>query len=377
MKCPKIIYFITEDWYFCSHRLPLAVAALDAGYDVAVVTHVNDHGDAIRQAGIRLIPFKISRRSMNIFSELAMFVRLIVLYRKERPDIVHHVAMKPVLYGSLAARFTGVPFVVNALAGLGYIYSSEQPLARVLRPAIGCALKGLMNGRGSCLILQNQDDRALFIRKHLINEERIRLIRGSGVDTAVFSPTPEPSGIPVVLLASRMLWDKGIKEFVESARQLRAHGVRAQFVLVGDTDPQNPAAIPKEQLTAWHSEGAIEWWGRRTDMPVVFSQSHIICLPSYYGEGVPKVLIEAAACGRPIVTTSTSGCREIVKNGKNGLLVPARSTGELADAIQRLIENPELRQKMGARGRDIATNEFTVAKVVSDTMRVYGELLKK
>lgn len=376
MSHPKLLYFVTEDWYFCSHRLPLALAAQDAGYDVAVVTHVNEHGEAIRRAGIRLIPFSLSRRGMNPLSELAVLVRLIVLYRKEKPDLVHHVAMKPVVYGSFAARLSGVPRVVNALAGLGYVFTSDQPKARLLRPVIGSAFRGILNSCRSRLILQNQDDRAMFIRKRFINEERIRLIRGSGVDTAVFSPTPEPSGIPVVMLVSRMLWDKGIKEFVEAARQLKTRGVDARFVLVGDTDPHNPSAIPNEQLTAWHAEGVIEWWGRHDDMLVVLAQAHIVCLPSYR-EGLPKVLLEAASCGRPIVTTDTPGCREVVRNGENGLLVPVRNTVELAGAIQRLIASPELRQKMGARGREIVVSEFAIEKVISETLTVYEELLKQ
>lgn len=376
MSHPKLLYFITEDWYFCSHRLPLALAAQDAGYDVAVVTHVNEHGEAIRRAGIRLIPFNLSRRGMNLLSEVAMLTRLIVLYRKEKPDLVHHVAMKPVLYGSLAARLSGVPRVVNALAGLGYVFTSDEPKARLLRLVIGGAFRGILNIRRSRLILQNQDDRAMFIRKRFINGEKIRLIRGSGVDTDVFSPSPEPSDIPVVMLASRILWDKGIKEFVEAARRLKARGIDARFVLVGDPDPHNPLAIQKEQLTTWQEEEVIEWWGWRDDMSAVLAQSHIVCLPSYR-EGLPKVLLEAAASGRPIVTTNTPGCREIVKNGENGLLVPVFSTAELADALQLLIEKPELRKKMGTKGREIAMNEFTVAKVVLETMKVYGELLNQ
>ncbi len=376
MSRPKLLYFITEDWYFCSHRLPLALAAQGAGYDVAVVTNVNEHGEAIRQAGIRLIPLNLSRRGMNPLSELAMLVRLIVLYRKEEPDLVHHVAMKPVIYGSLAARLSGVPRVVNALAGLGYVFTSDQLTASLLRPVIGSAFKRLLNSRSTCLILQNNDDRAMFIRRRFINDARIRLIRGSGVDTAVFSPTPEPPGIPVVMLSSRMLWDKGIKEFVEAARQLKARGAEARFVLVGDTDTHNPTAISNEQLIAWHTEGVIEWWGLRDDMPAVLAQANIVCLPSYR-EGLPKVLLEAASCGRPIVTTDTPGCREVVRNGENGLLIPVRSTLELADAIQNLIANPELRQKMGLRGREIVMSEFAVEKVVSETMAVYEELLKQ
>lgn len=375
MSRPKLIYFITEDWYFCSHRLPLALAAQDAGYDVAVVTHVNEYGEAIRRAGIRLISLNLSRRGMSLLPELAVVARLTALYRKEKPDIVHHVAMKPVLYGSLAARLSGVPYVVNALAGMGYVFTSGQLMARLLRPAIGRAFRVLLNSKRSCLILQNKDDRDVFIRKRFINGDRIRLIRGSGVDTAVFPPIPEPAGIPIVILASRMLRDKGIIEFVEAARQLKARGVDARFVLVGDTDLHNPTAIQKEQLTAWQEEGVVEWWGRCDDMPMVLAQAHIVCLPSYR-EGLPKVLLEAASCGRPIVTTDTNGCREIVRNGENGLLVPVRSTVELANAIQSLIENKELRQKMGIRGREIVVSEFAIEKVVAETLAVYRDLLE-
>lgn len=376
MTRPKLLYFITEDWYFCSHRLPLALAAQNAGYDVAVVTRVNEHGESIRQAGIRLIPLNLSRQSMNPLSEIAVLARLAVIYRKERPDLVHHVAMKPVLYGTLAARLTGVPHVVNALAGMGYVFSSDQPMAGILRPAIGKAFRMLLSSGRSRLILQNKDDYAMFVRNRFINGERIRLIRGSGVDTAVFSPAPEPAGIPVVMLAARMLWDKGIKEFVEAARQLKTRGINARFVLVGDTDQHNPSAILKEQLTAWQEEVVIEWWGRCDDMAAVLAQAHIVCLPSYR-EGLPKVLLEAASCGRPIVATDTPGCREIVRNGENGLLVPVRSTVELSDAIQSMIENQELRPKMGARGREIVVSEFAIEKVISETMTVYKDLLKQ
>ncbi len=216
----------------------------------------------------------------------------------------------------------------------------------------------------------------MFIRERFINEEKIRLIRGSGVDTADFPASPESSGIPVVMLASRMLWDKGVKEFVEAARQLKACGVHARFVLVGDTDTHNPTAITNEQLTAWHKEGVIEWWGRREDMPAVLAQANIVCLPSYR-EGLPKVLLEAASCGRPIVTTDVPGCREIMHNGENGFLVPVRSTLELADALQVLIKNPELRKKMGLKGREIVIGEFAVEKVISETLAVYRELLNQ
>lgn len=375
MSPPKLLYFITEDWYFRSHRLPLALAAQEAGYDVVVVTQVGEYGEAIQREGLRLIPFNLSRRGMNVLTEMKVLARLIAVYRKEKPDLVHQVAMKPVLYGSLAARLTGVPCVVNALAGMGFVFTSTRPMARLLRPFIGLAFRRLLNNRRSRLILQNQEDRALFIRKGIISEERIRLIRGSGVDTKVFYPTGERSGIPLVVLASRMLWDKGIKEFVEAARDLKNRGLDFRAALVGDTDSYNPSAIPQKQLAAWHAEGIVEWWGRRDDMPTVLAQSDIVCLPSYR-EGLPKVLLEAASCGRPLVATDTAGCREIVRHEENGLLVPVRKSKELAEALERLIRNPELRKKMGARGREIAVNEFAVERIVSETMAVYKELVK-
>lgn len=373
MQSPKLLYFVTEDWYFCSHRLPLAVAAKSAGYDVSLVTHVNAHGEVIRKAGIRLIPFDLSRRGMNPLSELAVLARLIKVYRKEKPDILHHVAMKPVLYGSLAARFSGVPCVVNALAGLGYIFTSDAPKARCLRPIVASAFKSLLNRKKTRLILQNDDDRKLFICNHFINAEKTKLIRGSGVDTEVFSLSPEPTGIPVVMLASRMLLDKGIVEFVEAARQFKGGGIEARFVLVGDTDVHNPSAIPNGQLAFWQSEGLIEWWGRCENMPAVLQQANVVCLPSYR-EGLPKVLLEAASSGRAIVTTDVPGCREVVRNGENGFLVPLHSVAELADALQKLIGNKTLRHKMGVRGREIVVNEFSIEKVIKETLSAYDEL---
>ncbi|NLD37452.1 MAG: glycosyltransferase family 4 protein [Desulfatiglans sp.] len=375
MRRFKLIFFVTEDWYFYSHRLPLAIAAKDAGYDVSVITHVNKHGELIRQAGIRLIPFDLSRRGMNLVSELSVIKRLIKIYREEMPDILHHVAMKPVIYGSFAARFAGVSNVVNAFAGLGYIFTSTDLKARLLRAVMGLSLRWLINRKKSRLILQNQDDSELLIGKGFINKERVRLIKGSGVDINIYSPTKEPDGAPLVILASRMLWAKGIKEFVEAARYLKSRGVIARFALIGDSDMHNPSSISVDQLSDWDSEGVVEWWGHKSDMPNVISKSNIVCLPSFYGEGIPKVLIEAASCGRAIVTTNTPGCKEIVIDGENGLLVPIRNPEKLADAIGTLIANNGLRKKMGENGRKLVENNFSLKIVIEKTMEVYKELL--
>lgn len=367
----KLLFFVTEDWYFVSHRLPLAIAAREVGYEVTVVTRVAEHGNAIREAGLKLIPIELSRRGKNPILELMLIYHLTALYRCEKPDIVHHVAMKPVLYGSLAARFAGVPHVVNALAGLGWLFTSHSRLASVLGRGVRFALEWLLN-RGT-VIVQNPDD-LQWLADIGIEQSRTQLIRGSGVDVNRFAPTPEAEGAPVVVLASRMLWDKGVGEFVAAARDLKRQGIIARFVLVGDPDPANPASISQVLLDDWKKEGAIEWWGRRDDMPQVFAQSSIVCLPSYR-EGLPKVLLEAAACGRAIITADVPGCREVVRDGDNGLLVPVRNVAALADAMTRLLTNATLRQRMGERGRQRVVGKFSQERIIDQTLAVYRGLL--
>jgi len=370
----RILYFVTEDWYFCSHRLPLAIAAKDAGYEVSVVTRVQSHGDLIKAAGLKLIPLELSRRGINPLSELQVISRLVSIYKAERPDIVHHVALKPVLYGSIAARLSKVPFVVNALAGLGFLFSSKTFKAKAARPFFMVFFKFLLNRSGSRVILQNTDDVAVLCDSGVLNKERVALIRGSGVDTIEYMAEPEIDGEPIVILASRLLWDKGVGEFVEAARVLKKSGVRARFALLGEVDPENPGSISEEQLHSWDDEGVVELWGKKDNMPKVFSQIHIVCLPSFYGEGVPKVLIEAASCGKPIVTTNAPGCRDIVHDGVNGILVPLRNSFAVADALKSLIENPDLRKRMGEKGRALVESDFSLKKVNSETLALYKEM---
>jgi len=376
MQKLSLIFFVTEDWYFCSHRFHLALAAKKAGFDVSVITHVNAHAEQIESAGIKLIPLELSRRGINPLSEFRVLYQLILIYRVERPNIVHNVALKPVLYGGLAACFANIPCVVNALPGLGIIFSSQLLKVRLLRPMVTFLFRLLLNRRNSRVILQNPDDVRLMCSNRIVTQKQIVLIRGSGVDTRQFIVHPEQAGVPVVTLASRLLWDKGVGEFVEAAKKLRLQGIVAKFVLVGRGDKENPAAISEKQLKIWHEEGNVEWWGQRDDMPKVMAQSHIICLPSYYGEGVPKVLIEAASSGRPIVTTDSPGCREIVQDGKNGFLVPLRNVEILVKMLKVLIESPSLRKKMGEYGRALVEKGFTLKKVNGETIAVYKELAK-
>jgi glycosyltransferase involved in cell wall biosynthesis len=372
----KLLFLVTEDWYFFSHRLPIARAARDAGCEVIVATRVGTHGDAITREGFRLIPLKMRRRNKNPLREVAAVLEITTIYRRERPDLVHHVAMKPVLYGSLAARLTGVPAVVNALAGLGFVFSSDRWKAKLLRPWIRTAFRLLfMKGCGK-VILQNPDDQRLLTESGVLSADRTVLIRGSGVDISYFRPFPEQvEGPTVVTLVARMLLDKGVVEFVEAVRLLKRQGLSFRAVLVGAPDPENPASISENQMLTWQSEGIIEWWGQRSDIPTVWAQSHIAVLPTTYGEGVPKSLLEAAACARPIIATDVPGCREIVRHEKNGLLVPVRDPAALAHAIERLITNRALRQKMGEEGRQLVQHEFSESIVVNKTLDLYRSIL--
>ena len=368
---PKILFVVTEDWYFVSHRLPLAIAAAKMGYSVAVAARVSKHADLIRKSGIRLIPFELSRRVGNPLLE---FLALIRLYRREKPDVVHHVALKPVLLGSLAVWFAGLPAQVNAVTGLGWLFISKSYIAGLVSPVVRWILGRLLSAPRCRVIVQNPED-AVLLGQAGVPESHLRIIQGAGVDTTLFSPAPETPMPICVVLASRILWDKGVGEFVEAARYVKQAGIKARFILAGDPDPDNPASVKKIRLDDWQKENVVEWWGHRDDMVTVFHSAHVVCLPSYR-EGLPKVLIEAAACGRPIVATDVPGCREVVRNCENGLLVPARDAKALSDALIRLIGNSELRTQMGERGREIVLAEFSSELVISKTLEIYKELTK-
>lgn len=373
---PKILFLITEDWYFCSHRLPLAVAAIKAGYEVSVATRVTNHRAVIEEAGIRVIPLQRMRRSsLNALRELAAVSELLSIFRNERPDLVHQVALKPVLYGSLVANLTGIRAKVNALGGLGFVFSSNRLFARLIRPLLLRFFRFIFNDENGRLILQNDNDFELLTTRAGVDRQRVRLIRSAGVDLEHYAATEIPNGVPVVMLASRMLWDKGVGEFVSAAKVLKEQGIDARFVLVGEPDPDNPSSVALEQLQKWSDSGVVEWWGHRDDMPEVLSQACVVCLPSYYGEGVPKVMIEAMACARSVVTTDMPGCRDVVSSGKNGLLVKPRDVDDLAFALKRLLLDRMRCRELGIAGRQIAEDEYALSRVVKETLAVYKELL--
>ena len=326
-----------------------------------------------RAEGIRVLPVPVKRGRVSPLTDLRTIAALWRLYRAERPDVVHHVAMKPVLYGAIAARLTGVPAAVGALTGLGYVFSSRDIRARLLRPLLRRALRWALNGRRSICLTQNPDD-AAFVAGLGVDRRRIVVIPGSGVDTVRFAPSPEPDGPVRATLVSRMLWDKGVGEFVEAARVARARNPALRFTLIGAPDEDNPAAVPVAKLEAWRAEGVVDWQGRRDDIPTVWKDSHIAVVPSYR-EGLPKTLLDAASCGRPIVAADVPGSREIARDGESALLVPPRDPAALAAAILRLADDLALRARLGAGGRRLVEREFSEERIAAATLALWRRLL--
>lgn len=364
---------MTEDWYFVSHRLELAIAAREAGYDVAVASRVDRHGERITAAGLKLYPVSFNRGGLNPLEEMRTLAEIGRIYRLEKPDIVHHVALKPVIYGSLVAKWLGIRGTVNALGGLGFVFSSTTARARMMRGIIRPLLRFVLRGKHSLLIVQNRGNRDHLVGEGVVELESTRLIRGVGVDPAAYRQVGEETERPLVILPARLLREKGVCEFVEAARSLRKKGVKARFALVGKPDPANPASLTQAEVDRWASEGIVEYWGWQDDMPSVFAAAQIVCLPSYH-EGLPKSLLEAAASGCAIVASDIPGCREIVTPGETGWLAPVRDAGGLAAALEQAIERPDLRARFGTSARNIVERDFSVARLAEQTIALYREL---
>jgi glycosyltransferase involved in cell wall biosynthesis len=365
-----LLFLVSEDWYFCSHRLPIARAARDAGWRVVVATRVREHGAHIEAEGFELRPIGMRRRGVAPWRECAAVLELVRLYRRERPAICHHVAIKPVLYGTLAALLAGVPRVVNAIAGLGFVFSSDSVHARVLRWPVRLAYRMLLRPARVQVIVQNAHD-ARAVAALQVARERIVTIPGSGVDLVRFAPSEEPTGPVVVAMVSRMLADKGVVELVEAARQVKAALPQVQVLLIGPPDPDNPASVPEAQLRAWSGQGVVRWCPGTDDVPAVWARSHIAVLPSYR-EGLPKSLLEAAACGRAIIASDVPGCSDVVVHGETGLLVPPRDAAALARAIARLAGDPALRRRLGDAARARVERLFAEPQVIAQTLALYG-----
>lgn len=373
MAC-KILYLVSEDWYFVSHRLPMARAARSAGYEVHVATRVDTHGEDIRREGFNLHPIHWRRGIMNPFRLLAAALETRRVYRRINPDLAHHVALVPTLIGSLAAL--GLRVVrLNALAGLGFSYTSDTAKARALRPFVSLLLGWLLKRPHTTVLVQNPDDYAM-VAKLGVQKDNIALIPGSGVDTELLTPMPEPTGPFTIAFVGRLLDDKGVRTLVRAHELLAQRDITVRTLLAGDPDPSNPASIPDHVLADWRRAPNLQLLGHVEDIRCVWQQAHAAVLPSRR-EGLPKSLLEASACGRPLIATDVPGCREIARNNVNALLVPPDDAEALANAIEALLKDPSRRARFGSAGRKIVASEYSSERVTAEITGLYSRLLQE
>ncbi|MBA2671088.1 MAG: glycosyltransferase family 4 protein [Gemmatimonadetes bacterium] len=369
-----MVFVSNTDVFFLQYRLPVAQAERDRGAEVVVIAPDGGRGHEVERAGFEFIPLPLSRRGLNPWAELKTVLFLARTYRRLRPDLVHHLTIKPVLYGSLAARFClPRPAVVNAVTGLGFVFTEAG--ASLLRPLVRLLYRGVLRGPRTVTIFENGDDRREFVAAGLIPRSSAALLPGLGVDCGRYHPTAEPEGTPLVILPCRMLWNKGVGHFVDAATLLRSRGIEARFALVGSPDPGNPSCIPAAQLEQWEAEGNVEWWKHRSDMPAVFASANLVAFPTCYREGVPRVLLEAAAAGRAIVASDMPGCREVVRPGVNGELVPPGDVHALASAIETLLKDAPRRAAYGRAARGIAVSEFDADTVIGRMLALHEEVV--
>jgi len=368
----RILYFVTEDWTFCGIRMSLAEKAKEQGYDVIVVTRVNEHRDIIVKAGFTLVPIEISRAGLNPFKDIKLIFKLIRIFRQYKPDIVHNISMKPVLYGTLVSRLMGIKNIVNLLNGMGVMFSENSGNGMLrLQKLVKFCFKILLKNKSVKVVVQNSEDLKLLTDEVGIPKYSVKLIKGSGVNPNEFYPVDEVVGTVNITYVGRLLWEKGVGLLVESARLLKEKGINFKVTLVGSIDNENPTSINQAQIDSWVAEGIVEFLGHRTDIRNIWNQAHIAVLPTSYREGLPRSLLEAASCGKPIISSDNAGCLEIVHHNVNGLIVQNKSVSQLTDYLEELINNKRLRLKFGGEGRKMILESFSDEIVIKETMLLY------
>ena len=373
---PKVLFVITEDWFFHSHFLDRAKYIASSGGTVGIATRFSIHEEDLRNLGFELFPIDFSRRGLNPITEFITALKIRRIVRRFKPDIAHNIALKPVVTGTFGELLGRQGVVINALVGMGYIFTSTDTRASVVKPFLNRILKSLLRSKSVHVVIENPDDLNSLVDDGFVRKSQISLIRGAGVDLNAFPFHPEVAGPVVVTLVSRILRDKGVLEFIDAASQLQTRVPEVVFQIVGEPDLGNPSAIPQSEIDSWKSLSNVKYLGRRSDIADILKGSHIVCLPSYR-EGLPKSLLEALSSGRPIITTDVPGCREVCEDGVNGLLIPARDSIALSDAIEKLAINPELRQAMGRAGRKRAESEFSSELVCTQTLDLYRRLMSR
>ncbi len=374
----KFLLMVNDMAWFWSHRLPLAKDILAQGAELHLATNGAAANREIVALGIKGHDLPAHTGSLSPLGQLQLAFKIFRTLQDVKPDIVHAITVRHAFYTGLASRLAKTPRAVFTVAGLGALFNSDNPKIVAIRAVVVPLFRLAFGGEGRFVIFQNPDDAKALVRSGAIPKERCAIIRGSGVDPVQFAYTPEIGGpVPSVLFCSRLLKAKGIGEFVHAARILKSKGVAARFIVAGDVAPGNHDSVTADELAHWKDEGTVEFLGQRSDIVQLMKDSSIVTLPSYYGEGVPKVLLEAAAIGRAIVTTDMPGCRETVEDGVTGLLVEAKNAWSLAEGLEKLLADPALRRSMGEKGRARIESDFTVAKVNAKTMAVYARLFPR
>ncbi|MFT7565753.1 MAG: glycosyltransferase involved in cell wall biosynthesis [Pseudoalteromonas distincta] len=366
----RLLFIVNVDWFFISHRLPIALAAIEQGYEVHLACEITNRKDELEALGIVVHPLSISRSGTSLLKELNVIKEVNSVVKAVSPKVIHLVTIKGVIYGGLVTRFKKIKVRVASISGLGFVFIDEGPKARIIRFIVTKLYRLALSSSNCKVIFQNENDKKIFTNYKIINSEQSIIIRGSGIDLGIYKDQPEPSGEKVVMFLARLLKDKGLVEFCEAATRLKKNGIKAKFVLVGDIDLHNPNSITQVELNSFTSSGCIEHWGYSQNVPEIIAKSHIMVLPSYR-EGLPKSLIEAAACGRAVITTDVPGCRDAIKPNETGLLVKAKSSDDLAKAILKLLSDDSLRITFGKAGRQLAEGSFNIDDVVATHMVIY------
>lgn len=367
----KLLFLVNVDWFFLSHRLPIAISAIEDGYDVFLLTKNTGKKEEISSFGIKFIDIPFERSGVNIFSEIKIISYIFYYYFKIKPNIVHHITLKPIIYGSIASKVLQIDLVVNAFSGLGYFFTNNRK--SLLKSFFSNFLKFLNNRENTTHIFQNKDDLNELRKLGIINNKnKIFIIKGSGIDLNIYRESTIPLGDKLVIFfSSRMLWDKGVRELYEATQMLKkSYNHKISFLLAGMLDNNNKSGIPLDFLSNWHDGNYVNWIGYKDNILEFYNNSDIVVLPSYR-EGLPKSLIEASAVGRPIITTNAVGCKDCVIDGYNGFLISTHSSAELADALIKLIENRDLILLMGSNSRKIAENDYDINKVISKHLEIY------
>jgi glycosyltransferase involved in cell wall biosynthesis len=367
----KILYIVNVDWFFVSHRLPIALAAIANGFEVHIACAITDKKEMLEELGVHVHPLLLSRSGINVFSEFKALMGMYEIIHFVKPSIVHTITIKPVLYGNILARILKIPVRISSISGLGFVFIDQRIKTRVFRIFVSLLYRFSLHN-SKAIIFQNNEDKEIIKGLGAINANQDVMIRGSGVDLNKYVCFPEPDGIPVVMFVARLLHDKGVCEFAEAARIIQKKNIIIRMVLVGDIDLGNPNSVSTKQVDTWVNLSLLEHWGHSNNIPETMAKANLIVLPSYR-EGLPKSLIEAAACGRAVITTDVPGCRDAIESGKTGLLVEVKSSESLAKAIIDLVEDKDLRTIFSVNGRALAEESFSIDDVISKHLSIYQQ----